>query len=264
MNAISLAYHDVGGDRLPLDAARSAASLYTISYEAFVHHLQLIGGRTVRGQVTSVNWRFDAAAPMPIYLTFDDGAMCAYSCVADELEKAGWPGHFFITTDWIGRPGFLDQRGIRQLHERGHVIGSHSRSHPERMSHLKEDELLREWTDSCGVLSDIIGRPVTIASVAGGYYSRNVGRAAAAAGIEFLFTSEPTTSVTLEDGCAILGRYSIRRSTRASSVAAIAAGEKWPRYRQSAVWFMKKAAKRITGRWFLDIRRMLLALSFQS
>lgn len=263
MHAISLGYHDVSGGGQPPDAARGA-SVYTIPYEAFVDQLRRVGARTAARQVSLINRRSDWGASVPVFLTFDDGALCAHSCVAAELEKAGWSGHFFITTDWIGRPGFLDQRRIRQLHDRGHVIGSHSCRHPERMSCMNPDELLREWSDSCRVLSDIVGQPVRTASVAGGYYSCRVGRAAAAAGIEVLFTSEPATAVTMEDGCMVLGRYSIRRSTPASVVAAIAAGEKWPRYEQAVLWSAKSVVKRVAGRWYLDVRRMALARGLSS
>ena len=50
------------------------------------------------------------------------------------LERYGWPGYFFVATDWIGRPGFLNAAQFRELDSRGHVIGSHSCSYPERMA----------------------------------------------------------------------------------------------------------------------------------
>ena len=237
--------------------------MYTISREAFVHQLDLIRMRTAPGRVP-VSRLLQPEGPVPVILTFDDGAMCASICVANELETRGCIGHFFVTTDWIGHPGFLDERRIRELSDRGHVIGSHSRTHPERMSSLSYDELLCEWYESCRVLSNIVRGPVRIGSVAGGYYSRKVARAAAAAGITVLFTSEPTTAVKWVDGCAVLGRYSIHRSTPATVVAAIVSGAKWPRHRQAAIWFAKKGVKCIAGRWFPDLRRALLAAGFPS
>jgi saccharopine dehydrogenase-like NADP-dependent oxidoreductase len=62
------------------------------------------------------------------------------------------------------------------------------------MSKLSWAELLREWKESCAKLSDILQEPVVTASVADGYYSRKVGKAAAAAGIQVLFTSEPSAN----------------------------------------------------------------------
>jgi peptidoglycan/xylan/chitin deacetylase (PgdA/CDA1 family) len=153
----------------------------------------------------------------------------------------------------------VDRHQIRDLHQCGHVIGTHSRTHPDRMSHLNSDALIREWADSRAELSDIIGEPVKVASVPGGYYSRRVARAAAAAGIEVLFTSEPTGLISSVDGCLILGRYSVRHSTHPRTTGALSAGVAWARRQQAAMWLAKKAIKRIAGPWYGTIRRMLLA-----
>jgi len=142
---------------------------------------------------------------------------------------------------------------------RGHVVGSHSCSHPEWMAKLEPSELLREWTESCKALSDVTGVATTTASVPGGYFSTKVAEAAAQAGIEVLFTSEPTPAVQMVGGCMVLGRYTVRRSTPASVVGAIAAGEKWPRYLQTAAWSLNKAAKKISGPGYLTVRRLILA-----
>ncbi len=253
VRALSLMYHDLAGEGTwPESGWRQ--SLYTVERTEFARQIDLIRAVTDPARVCPLGRR-GVWTGLPIFLTFDDGALSAHTCAATLLERFDWRGHFFVTTDWIGRPGFLDRAQIRDLHARGHVIGSHSRSHPERMSHLSETELDREWKESCQVLSDLLAQPVKVASVAGGYYSSRVGRAAARSGIEVLFTSEPTTSVGAVDGCLVLGRYSVRRSTPAAEVAAIAAGARGPRYQQAGLWLAKKAAKSITGEWFLDLRR---------
>jgi peptidoglycan/xylan/chitin deacetylase (PgdA/CDA1 family) len=194
-----------------------------------------------------------------VFLTFDDGTAGCYDCAAPELESLGWRGHFFITTSWTGRPGFLDRRQIAELRRRGHVIGSHSVSHPERLSKLSRGEILREWSESCRALSEILDESVTVASVPGGYCSRTVCEAAAAAGIKVLFTSEPTVAQSMVEGCLVLGRYAVLRSTTAAVTGAMAAGDKAPRYREASLWLIKKAAKRIGRENYLRIRRALLA-----
>ena len=68
--------------------------------------------------------------------TFDDGGVSYYTVVADRLEAQGWRGHCFVSTDFIGQRGFLTAAQIRELDARGHVIGSHSASHPARFSTL--------------------------------------------------------------------------------------------------------------------------------
>jgi len=81
------------------------------------------------------------------------------------------------------RRASLPAEQIRDLHQRGHIIGSHSCSHPKRMSFCSRAELLQEWGRSCEILAGILGAPVTVASVPGGFYSRAVAEAAAEAGI---------------------------------------------------------------------------------
>ena len=233
-------------------------SLYMLDRQSFHNHMLSIRQQPNNVMVSLLNrfrlWK----VRIPVFLTFDDGELGAYTYVADELEEHGWRGHFFVITDWIGRRGFLDRRQIRELRSRGHVIGSHSCSHPERMSNLSWRQLLGEWSDSCAVLSDILAEPVKTASVANGYYSRHVGKAAAAAGVEVLFTSEATTATSVLNGCLILGRYSIQTHTLPKVSGAIAAGHIWPRWTQTVLWKAKKPIKWLAGESYLEIRRFLI------
>jgi peptidoglycan/xylan/chitin deacetylase (PgdA/CDA1 family) len=254
MKALSLGYHDVTEEGVaPETTRRPAASHYRLSRARFREHLGAF--RDAGRQVSTI------AEPsgLPLFLTFDDGGAGADSVAADELERVGWRGHFFITSDWIGCPGFLDARSIRRLHGRGHVIGSHTRSHPSRMAHLGWEELISEWKDSRSVLEDIVGEAVDSASVADGYYSREVGRAAAACGIRYLFNSEPTQAVAEADGCLVFGRYAILASTSASQAMALACGKRSACYRQSVSWRAKKLVKTIAGDHYLGLRRAILA-----
>jgi peptidoglycan/xylan/chitin deacetylase (PgdA/CDA1 family) len=233
-------------------------SLYKLDRQNFHNHMLSIRQQPKEVTVCSLDRLRLWEERTPVFLTFDDGELGAYKYVADELEEHHWRGHFFIVTDWIGRRGFLDRRQIRELRSRGHVIGSHSCSHPEFMSHLSWHELMREWSDSCAALSDILGEQIRVASVANGYYSRNVGKAAAAAGIEVLFTSEAIAGTSVLDGCLILGRYSIQTHMPARVSGAIAAAHIWPRWRQTVLWQAKKPIKRLTGESYLAIRRYLI------
>src|SRR3970040_2629710 len=72
----------------------------------------------------------------------------------------------------------------------------------------------QEWTRSRQVLEDLLGHEVVVASLPGGYCSRTVAHAARDAGLNTLFTSEPTTAVHDERGCRVLGRFTIRRGDR--------------------------------------------------
>jgi peptidoglycan/xylan/chitin deacetylase (PgdA/CDA1 family) len=261
MRAISLGYHDVLTEKTALDGLSRSSSRYALDVNSFRAHLHSIRQHTFESAVCLVDPFRMGEPEIPIFLTFDDGALGSYTCVADELEALGWKGHFFIVTDWIGKPGFVGRREIRELRDRGHIIGSHSRSHPARMSHLGREDLMREWSESCLVLSDILGEPVKVASVANGYYSDKVVKTAAEAGIEMLFNSEPTTFTSVVNGCLILGRYCIKAGMPPSVSGGIAAGWIWPRGRQAMMWKIMNAAKSITGESYFTIRTSLLSRS---
>src|SRR5215467_4482571 len=220
MKAISLGYHDIV-DTVN-DARAGSGALYELDHRDFHHHIVGIRRQTTPTAVRSIDSFHRWEKQIPVFLTFDDGGLGAYNYAAGELEANNWRGHFFVVTNWVGRTSFLDRSRIRELRRRGHVIGSHSCSHPERMSHLSGDEVMKEWSQSCAILSDILGEKVKVASVPNGYFSKNVGRAAAAAGIEVLFTSEATTGISVLDDCLIIGRYFIQRHMDADVSGAIA------------------------------------------
>ena len=69
-------------------------------------------------------------------LTFDDGGRSALDVVAPVLAEHGLRGEFFVATARLGTAGFLDRRGVEELAAAGHVIGSHSHTHPEVMPAL--------------------------------------------------------------------------------------------------------------------------------
>jgi peptidoglycan/xylan/chitin deacetylase (PgdA/CDA1 family) len=229
------------------DVVEGEGDVYAISPQRFREHLDAIGRAPAR---------FDSLASGDWLITFDDG--CASSlAVGEQLARRSWPGHFFISTDAVGTPGYLDWDGVRAVAAMGHVIGSHSVSHPDRMADLSPDELLDEWTCSRELIAAELGEPVTVASVPGGLYSRSVGRAAAAAGYTTLFTSLPSQRPGSIDGCRLIGRWAIRTDTTAEQAAAAAAGRGWAS--QLVAWRLRGVVKSLAGRRYESVRRTLLA-----
>ena len=163
-------------------------------------------------------------APSGPTITFDDGGVGALTAAAI-LERYGLRGHFLLTANYIGTPGFLNERDIRDLHSRGHLIGSHSCSHPLRMGHCSPARLVDEWTRSRDVISNIVGEAIAVASVPGGDYAPAVAEAAARAGFTQLFTSEPTDHPEHVFGLELRGRFTIYQWTDASTVEGLACGQ---------------------------------------
>src|SRR5690606_24151744 len=184
-------------------------------------------------------------------ITFDDGGASAVAA-ARLLDRHGMAGHFMVTGARVGTPGFVSGDDIRALVAGGHVIGSHSHTHPADISRLAPAALAAEWRDSVAALSELLGAAVDVASVPGGFHSRAVGQAAAQAGIRHLFTSEPTTAVGQVSGARVLGRYALQRGIAPEQVADLATGRGRARARQWLLWNAKKPAKRFAGpayRW---------------
>ena len=260
MKAISLMYHDVvERDRSDASGFPGAdAALYKLDRGQFQNHLRAIAKAVPQGPISLLNLTDIAPhEPTPLLLTFDDGGKSAFTFIADTLEEVGWRGHFFIAANYIDTPSFVSAEEIRELKRRGHIIGSHSSSHPLRMSNCSWDEMYKEWTTSIQKLSDIVGERVSVASVPGGHYSDEVGRTASLAGIERLFTSEPVMQCWTVDNCLVLGRYTIQRWMSPMVAADLASGKIAPRVRQYLFWNAKKASKAVGGRYYLKIRRSL-------
>jgi peptidoglycan/xylan/chitin deacetylase (PgdA/CDA1 family) len=241
-------FHDVY-ERDPSESGfpGGAADRYKLPAAAFERQLHEIARvradapLVVDGRVPSARGH-DAFA-----ITVDDGGVSLYTQVAERLERLGWKAHGFVTTGCIGHKGFLDPSQIRDLHRRGHAIGSHSVSHPTRFAALSAQEMAREWADSRAALQDLLGEDVTVASVPGGYYTPRVAATASQAGFRALFTSEPETRVRVVEGCLVIGRFTLRRVCRDDLGARLARRQRSALVREWVMWNGKKAVKGVLG-----------------
>jgi peptidoglycan/xylan/chitin deacetylase (PgdA/CDA1 family) len=256
-------YHDVV-EQKSLDSSGfpgGGPARYKLAWGLFDRHLHALAAAGVTpASVVDFPNRGRPVASWPLFLTFDDGGASA-ARIGDALTEKGWVGHFFIPVDYIGRPGFLDEAGISRLARMGHVIGTHSCSHPIPLSRISEEQLLEEWGRSVIVLSEMIGDIVVSGSIPGGYFSRRVARTAALSGVKMLFTSEPVRAVQQLDGCLLLGRYAILAGTPPEIAARLARGELGPRLRQLASWKVKSVAKDVLGDYYRSLRTSLLERS---
>ena len=113
---------------------------------------------------------------------------------ADALERRGLSGHFFVTVNYIGTPGFVTKtRCWSNSARRGHRIGSHSCSHPLRMGHCAWSAARpRVDPEPCRAERHPVAktsRPGRFPAAISRRASRGLRREAGYVG---LFTSEPT------------------------------------------------------------------------
>jgi len=233
-------YHDVAVNPEDSGLVRRAAIPYKHSPAEFDKNLDQIALSSVYPSlVTGID---SANSGRYLLLTFDDGGKSSLQ-ISEMLVNRGWRGHFFIITNRIGDNTFLTREEIRRIHKMGHIIGSHSHTHPDIFYRQSLTEMMDEWNKSSDILSQIIGEPCIAASVPGGDVSQQVYTSATEAGLNYLFTSDPTLKPRKFGNCWVFGRVCIKATTPVNNVNALAQFRNWQA--ESLKWRGKKAAKKI-------------------
>lgn len=177
---------------------------YAISASRFEEHLQAlksIGHSAYAGRVT-----------------FDDGHRSQLQYAVPLLAKHGISAIFFIATGWTNvRNEFMTSAQLCELVKLGHVMGSHSVSHP-MLPHCSQVELEQELGNSRRFLEDTIGAPISSISLPHGRYNQRVLMACAAAGYTEVFTSDPEIAVRNVQGVQILGRFNVLGTMQADAL----------------------------------------------
>ena len=126
-----------------------------------------------------------------VILTFDDGYADAYSEAFPLLQKYGMVGTFYVITDFVGRPGYLNWEQIAEMDAAGMTIGAHSLTHPD-FTLIGPNELRRQLVEPKRALEEHLGHPVVHLAYPSGKYNAATVAASRAAGY--------TTAVTVIHG----------------------------------------------------------------
>ena len=219
MRPIVLMYHDV----YEVNSTESGfdtpgARHYKISKDTFLEHVKAIA------QYCEAN----GLSKEDIVFTFDDGGISFYTIIAPILEEYGWHGIFFISTIYIGTEGFMTNAQIADLHQRGHIIGSHSHHH-RVLIEMPLKDVENELKQSKEILYNIIGEHITTISIPNGCYSNGIIDIAINEGLTTIYTSKPTIKVEkVKRGVSVknveatlIGRYAIAYNTCVEDVMRI-------------------------------------------
>ncbi|MHC4870591.1 MAG: polysaccharide deacetylase family protein [Planctomycetota bacterium] len=136
-----------------------------------------------------------ANAALPTYdgsfmITFDDSWESHLTVALPLLEKYSCKGMFFLTVEQIGKSNMLSEKQIRELTDKGAVIGAHGVNH-RYFNDLDSYQLRNELAGSRKALSDITGKDIHTLALPGGRGHPDLKEIAIDEGYTHIFGSCP-------------------------------------------------------------------------
>lgn len=192
-----------------------------------------------------------------VVFTFDDGGESFLTKAVPLLERYGFKGVFFISTIYIGTQGFLTKDQVKALAERGHVVGSHSHTHPEIFTKLSREEIREEWRKSYDILEDILGKKDLPMSIPNGYASKTIMEEAIKCGFTDIYTSQPTTKIKLFQKHNIIGRYVVHDNMTTNDVLRIV-NSKGFRLKMALKWQALNLVKGVLGESYDKLKAKIM------
>jgi peptidoglycan/xylan/chitin deacetylase (PgdA/CDA1 family) len=163
-------YHDV----LPTtEAAGGGPERFSVPLPSFEVMLDAIAESSLQG--CSLDKGVNPSARQRVAITFDDGTAGQFDHAFPALRVRAMTATFFVTTDWIGEPGFMTWDQLRELVSCGMAVESHTKSHPF-LSELTASELVAELVGSKAELDARLNQQTTQLSLPGGDAPRRVHR----------------------------------------------------------------------------------------
>jgi peptidoglycan/xylan/chitin deacetylase (PgdA/CDA1 family) len=183
---ISLCFHGIGP---PAPGVRPEDEGYFISRDLFLAVLDEVVGRP------------------EVELSFDDGYASDVEIALPAIIQRGLSARFFPLAGQLGRPGYLDAGGVRELSSADMTVGTHGMRHRSwrRMDKPAQHE---ELTVARELLAEAAGIPVRTAACPFGAYDRGVLAALRERGYVQVFTSDRRRA---REGAWLQPRYSVRR-----------------------------------------------------
>jgi peptidoglycan/xylan/chitin deacetylase (PgdA/CDA1 family) len=239
MKPVVLMYHDiVTVDDKSSGFQNESAFQYKVEETAFEEQIKALQGKDV-------------------VFTFDDGGVSFLTKAAPILEKYGFKGVFFISTKYIGTPGFLTAEQVKALEERGHVVGSHSHTHPEIFTKLSKEEIHEEWLKSFETLQSILGTKDLPMSIPNGYASKTIMQEAINCGYSDIYTSQPTTKVKTFQKHNVIGRYVVHENMSTQDVLRIVTS-KGTKMKMAMKWHVLNIVKGLLGSSYDTLKAKVL------
>jgi len=261
MRVVALTFHEVLPDGDGGSAASDRDAFYCIKaseFEALLSGLRRLGYRPASSR-SFRDWQ-QGSATLPeraVVLTFDDGYASHFEVIAPLLVRHRFAGTFFITTEFIGKRGYMTWDQLRRLVFLGMEIGSHGASH-RPLTRLSQEELDRELSESKRVLEEQLGVPVRALAAPGGFWNGKVAAAARRAGYDAVWVSTIGTNGR-ETNPVAMRRVVVRQPFSANRIVSMVEGWQpafwWAANQQLAI----RTLKRVLGvYWYERLKRRVV------
>ncbi len=227
---VCLMYHDVSAGPL---GVTGGSEYFSVSTEAFGRQLRSIEELGLRGR--SIADVLASGSGPVVAISFDDGDLGQATRAFPALVARGMTATFFITTGWVGRPGYVSWAQLRDMHQAGMSIQSHTHSHPF-LSELDAEALRDELRRSRALLNEELEQETSMIALPGGDAPRRHLRwLLAEEGYSVVATSRwGVNAPTGEDGVHYIRRCTVRGEGSAAAFVAIATGDRWVSMKKNA------------------------------
>jgi len=186
-----------------------------------------------------LNNNIDNAA---IHLSFDDGAVSDLEIASKILLKHKLKATFFVTTSYIGTPGYMTWGQVQELKQKGFDIQSHSHSH-KLLATLSKKEIVQDLKMAKNMIEQKLGSPVEALSLPGGSINRKVLEAALQTGHKYIFTSVPKLNIFSQGN--VFHRILIKQNTKVDNLKKILVMDERYLKKEQNKYYIRKAIKAI-------------------
>lgn len=184
-----LMYHEVTIDPERNKETRKIAPTYSMTVDKFQDQIEYLIENNYEVLSLLDIIKDGSDKPNKIYITFDDGLIGNYEYAFGILERFKCPATFFIKVDAVGQSRFMTWEHLRELRRHGHLIQSHTMSHP-MLETCTDKKIYEELKRSKKTIEDKIGDNVNCISLPYGSYRTRVLTIAKEIGYNAIFTSQ--------------------------------------------------------------------------
>jgi peptidoglycan/xylan/chitin deacetylase (PgdA/CDA1 family) len=234
-------FHGVTGHCSPPPGQTPEEGFYDVSERMFELYLDVI---TEAGLETLTSHGLDSKMSNDaVTISFDDGRESDCVSAMPALVQRGMRGVFFVVTDWIGTPGYMNPAQVREMVKHGQDIQIHGKTH-RFLTDLDDSSLRHELIAAKGTLEDLIGSAVTALSYPGGRGDKRVHAIAREVGFQQIYSSRPGWYVT---GMTEIPRMVVHHDTGVAEVEAYMAGSLGPVIRQMVRYYGGRILRNLLG-----------------